>query len=371
MVKRPVPILLALLSATTLGGAWLAWRQYGELQELRAAALNRSERADLQRRIWDLEKQNRELQARADASRPGEPDAGRASTDPSGQRPAREAGGRGGPRGDPERGAQQLAAMRELMARPEVQRLINLQQRAGVESRYAGLFKQLNLSAEQAEKLSALLVERSNTRIDAFTAAREQGVDPRRSPDGFRQLLADVQTDLDASIKSLLGDTGFSQLQNYEQTMPQRALVNELQQRLSYTSAPLSSAQSEQLVQILASNPPARSGATGASATPPPPPPGRGPPGLGFPGMPEGIPGFDSAVRIAGAPVTDAAVTQAQSVLMPSQLSVLQQIQQQQKAQQQLDQVFRETLMPGPRGAPPASGTTPTTPGPVPRPPGK
>jgi hypothetical protein len=61
-VKSPKNYLILLLLATTVGGAVFAWRQYAELVELRAAAMNRDERADLQKRLWELEKLNRELQ---------------------------------------------------------------------------------------------------------------------------------------------------------------------------------------------------------------------------------------------------------------------------------------------------------------------
>jgi hypothetical protein len=54
-VKSPKTYIILLLAATTVGGAALAWRQYGELLELRAAAMNRDERADWQRRVWELE----------------------------------------------------------------------------------------------------------------------------------------------------------------------------------------------------------------------------------------------------------------------------------------------------------------------------
>jgi len=62
---------------------------------------------------------------------------------------------------------------------------------------------------------------------------------------------------------------------------------------------------------------------------------------------------LDSAARVGGTPVTNAAIAQAQTVLAPPQVSALQQIQQQQQAQQQLQQIFRDTVMP-----------TPPTPGP-------
>ena len=68
-MKSPKTVLILFLAATTVGGALLAWRQYGELVELRASAMNRDERADLQKRVWDLEKLNRELQDRLAARR--------------------------------------------------------------------------------------------------------------------------------------------------------------------------------------------------------------------------------------------------------------------------------------------------------------
>lgn len=379
--------LLVLLAATTLGGAVLAWRQYAELVELRAAAMNRDERADLQKRVWDLEKQNRELQDRLAAQRPVDADAivAEAATTSRGDRAGRGDGreGRGGRGGPP---VQQMNAIRDLMAKPEVQAMINLQQKAGIEARYATLFKNLNLGPEQVSQLTTLLAERTTTMQDVMAAAREQGINPRENPDAFRKLIADAQNDINSSIKSVIGDDGFAQLANYEQTLPQRNVVNELQQRLSYTSTPLTAAQAEQLVQILATNqPPRATTSTSVATTDTPRPAGRGPGGfeggfggpggrgpdfggmiagvLGGGGIPMGGP--DGGRGGATAPVTPAAVAQAQTVLAPAQLTALQQIQQQQQAQQQLRQLVNETLQanqptPGaPSGTAPASGTTP------------
>lgn len=373
-MKAPVRFLALGFAAATLSLGYLAWRQHGELVELRAAALNRDERADLQRRLWDLEKQNRDLQARVvaaggDAAASGAP-AGPEPGGPTGVRP-----GRGGPRGGPESGLRQAAAMRELLSRPDVQALVQNQQRAGIASRYAPLFKNLNLSSEQIDRLSALLVERGTTQQDAFMAAREQGVDPRANPDAMRQLLADVQAPIDASLKALLGESGYAQLQHFEQTQPQRAVVGELQARLSYTSSPLSATQSEQLVQILAANaplrPPAAPAGPAPGAGPPPPGGGRGPglPELSFiaagPGPGGMPPGLDAALRAGAAPVTDGAIAQSQTVLTAAQLTALQELQQQQKAQQQLQQLVRETLSPGatpgtPGGTPPPASSRPS-----------
>lgn len=375
-MSSPKNLLIVLLATTTLGGAWLAWRQRGELAELRATAVSTNERAELQKRLWDLEKLNRELRDQLAAER--RPD-GDPIADTAGERPAR--GGRGGERsgrGGPREPNAQLAALRELMVKPEIQAMVNLQQQSLLDSRYAPLFRSLNLPPEQIDRLKTLLADRANTLVDVLVAARDQGIDPRQNPETLRKLVADAQNEINTSIKGLIGEAGFSQLSNYEQTLPQRSVVNQLEQRLSYTNTPLTPAQSEQLVQILAKHSP-------TTATPGPAvpvavpldaaagagrgqgvfvgtPPGRGPgpdfggalmsvlgPGSG------GVAGVVAPGRPGGsAPVTPAAIAESQTVLLPAQVQALQQIQQQQQTQQQLRQIASETL----GAAAPAAGAT-------------
>ncbi|HUR60513.1 MAG TPA: hypothetical protein VM029_22525 [Opitutaceae bacterium] len=365
--------LIALLAVTTIGGALVAWRQYQELVELRAAAMNTEERADFQKRLWELERTNRDLADRLALG--GQGDAGGARTAAAGgsERPTSGRSGRGEPRGpggpNP---VDQINALRDLMSKPEVQALVTAQQKSAMEVRYAALFKNLNLSPEQTEKLKTLLAERQATPLDVMEAARTQGIDQRDNPQAFRKMVQDARNEVDLSIKSLLGESGFAQLQTFDQTMPQRTVVNELQQRLSYTNTPLNAAQGEQLVQILASTAPQRGPGNNPSAGNPPPPggPGRGP---GFEINLRGgdINGMIAAggmallgggdMRNPGPPatITTAAVNQAQGVLSQPQLAALQQLQQQQQAQQQIQQMVRETLANQQPGGPPASGNAP------------
>jgi hypothetical protein len=345
-VKSFKTYLILLLTLTTIGGSVLAWRQYAELVELRAIAMNREERADLNKRVWDLEKANRELQDRLAAARGDNPDeferllaeATADQFDSDAERP-----GRGGRRGG---SFPQMGAMRDLMNKPEIQAMVSAQQKARIDRNYAALFRNLNLSSEQSEKLKTLLAERQTTGQDIIAAAHAEGINPRDNPEAIRKLFTDARNQIDDAIKSVIGDTGFAQLQNFEQTMPQRNLVNDLQQRLSYSDTPLSAAQADQLVQILATNAPP------IASTPQPNIVIRG--GFGDAGMSAGMfgggPGaligavFDGGRGSAVAPITPAAIGQAQAVLSEPQLGVLQQLQQQQLAQQQLAQMIRETV---------------------------
>jgi len=374
--------LFVFLAATTLGGALLAWRQYGELVELRALGVKKDERADLQKRLWDLEKRNRDLQGQLLASRSGAADPATEGK-PNDRGPGRQekdlAANGSAPR---DRGMQQLVAMRELLGKPEVQAMVNLQQKSAVEQRYAPFFKNLNLPTEQIDKLKALLAERATTVQDVLSVATEQGMNPRENPAAFRKLIATAQNEITSSMRAVIGDAGLAQLSSYEQSIPQRTIVNDLQMRLSYTSTPLTPAQADQLVGILAANPPARKkdtptgqpnavgpaqgvgvmrdGARTADLTMSLGAGGSAPPemsawimsaligGLGLPGG-----GNDAPARGAAASlITPAALSQAQGVLAPPQAAALQQIQQQQQSQQELRQLINETLAPKPNSNP-------------------
>jgi len=350
-VRSHKTLVIVVLALTTLGGAWLAWRQYQELVVLRASVMGADERAALQKRIWDLERRNKQLSDRPAVAGGDMPPPPTGSPRPGGPR-----GGRGGgPGGDPQ---QMLNAVRGAMAKPEVQALMNVAQKAQIDTQYAALFRSLNLSPDQADKVKSLLLERSNTMMDVMTAAMEQGVNPRADPQGFQQLVANAQSDVNASLKAVVGDAGFSQLQNYDQTMPQRSVVNQLQQTLSYSDTPLTPAQAEQLVQVLAANPtPRANGAGGTTLVQSTGPSGQvvvsttgdggGPAGPG--GMGAMFAGAFAGLAPGGGPmptatVSPAAVAQSSSVLSAPQIAALQSIQQQQQAQQQLQQVMRDTF---------------------------
>lgn len=330
-MHTPKNYLILFLALTTIGGAALAWRQYQELTQLRASALNNDERANLQKRLWAAEKRKHELES-ALAARADGPSAGPADPSSGPEQPS-------GPGGRRDRG-NMAANFMAMMDKPEIQKLMATQQKAALDARFATLFKNLNLTPEQLEKFKNLLVEKQTAITDALAAARAQGINPRTDPEDFQKLVTDAQAESDAGIKTALGDAGYAQYQQYQQTLPQRSVVNQLAQSLSYTSTPLTSGQTEQMVSILAANTPASSNPTGSNT--------RATIATAF-----GV-GFGGALN---SPITNSAITQAQTVLAPPQVSALQQLQAAQQAQTQLNQAMRNQFR--------NSGTT-TTPAPVP-----
>ena len=335
--------LILLLVLTTVTGGALAWHQYQELIKLRANGLTDSARADLQKRLWDLEKRKNELEAEiADLRARGNPaDEGDAGSTIAENRPGP---ARGAGRFDRRNGPGNLTT---LLENPEFNKLWTDQQKARINSTYGALFKSLNLTPEQTAQFQNLLAEKQMSMLDVLSAARAEGVTGR---DQISALVQQSGSAIDNQIQALLGPDGYSQYANYQQTLPQRNQVGQLQTLLVTSGGtPLQDYQTQQLTQILAQN---GTGSTGGQ---------RG--GGGFMGAMGGL--FPTPVT--GPPISTTAVTQAASVLTPVQLQTLQQMQQQQAAQQQIFQMMRQSFN-GTQGGG-APGTSTTTPGGSSRPP--
>ena len=329
--------LIILLAVTNLASGLLAWNAYREASLLRASVLlGDTARADLQKRLWALEKRKNEL----DAEIAGLRGRGNRNAVANGDDSGLDAPPVDGP-GRFDRRAR-MNSLATLLENPEFSKLWNSQQRAALDSRYSALFKALNLSPVDLDKFKSLLVEKQSAITDVLSAGREQGLDPRNPADRAQiaTLLQNAQAQVDATIQQTLGAAQYAQYQNYEQTLPQRNVVTQLAQSLSYTSSPLQDSQTEQLVNILAANAPAQNQNAGG-------------PGGFFAIM--GGAGGPFGNRMS--PITDTAVAQAQSILSDTQAAALQQLQAQQKAQHQIAQMMRQSAAPV-NGAPSSGGTT-------------
>lgn len=313
--------VLATGAATTV-----AWLQHQEVERLRGAMLGENERASLQKKVWDLQKENQALaQAHAPAALPAEAAPLEKTIADATSEPVSNT------RQQFDRGPR--PSMREWLARPEIQALVTATEKSVFDAQYAALFHNLRLTPEQADRLKSLLVERRLALEDVLAASREQGFSPRTDPEGFRKLVADAQGSVNDQIRAMLGDTGFQQFSTYEQTLPQRNVVTSLQQRLTYSDTPLTNTQAEQLVQILAASgrQPAGDGPASLSVI------DAGPTGLGA------VLGAGHRPFVAGrAPeITAEAMAQAASFLTPAQVAALQALQQQQQNARRLQQLLR------------------------------
>ena len=328
-------LLLLVLVLIVIGLSALTWKQLQEIHALRAASLSSGERADWQKRVWAAQKRAQTLESQLAAARPGGSAAGTVSS-ARGQPPGAVSGN-------------MMAGFASLLNRPEAVRLMAMREKTMLNARYGALFKKLALSPEKLAQFQSLLADKQSIPMDVMTAAIQQGIDPMQNPQEFRQLVQNAQTEIEEKIKAALDPASYAQYQNYVQTEPQRMVVNQLQQSLSYTDTPLTTAQTDQLMQILADTSPVHGGGVITSGA-----------AVGYfnrtgsgnsMAVAVGTPPPDGAGGFGGSLVTDEAVTRAQSVLSPAQIQALREIQQQQQTAAQLQQQIMQN--PGTGGVPP------------------
>jgi hypothetical protein len=314
--------LLLFLALTTLGGVVLAWNQHLELISLRAALQEKDLDAQLHQRQFAT--QLVALQAKAKAKAAASDAAAQNSPDDQRQR---------GPFGN----------RRAMMNDPNFIKLMALRQKAALDSTYAPLFKQLtqqlNISPAQLAAFQNLLVQKQSAARDTIIAARDQGLTLATDRAEIAQLVTQSNDEVDQQIQTTLGPQAYAQYQGYEQTLPERNTVTQLQQGLSYTSAPLTDAQSQQLIQLLAANAPqSNSNPTSLRTL------------------------FGGG---ANTPITDADIAQASGFLSPDQVTALQQQQATQKAAAELAKAMRSGAQSGgtaPTGAATATNAQPANP---------
>lgn len=347
-------VVLALVFA---GASTLAWRQYQELVILRAATLAGDERAAFETRLAELKRHTNDLQAQLATLQLAKNAAESAADVAQARATARESAAMERAQiaallakdsGGASKQDEAFELLGALADTPEFQKLLALEQHGQVDAKYAALFRKLHLNPEDQVRLETLLTDKQSAFADAMIAAHDQGLTGKDARDLANAVANATQKDINASIKDLLGPQDFNQYQSYERTLPQRAVVDQLAQRLSYTAGPLTTGQQDRLVQTLAATAAAPQSIPGASAKNVKPVPPVAP----LPGALAGL-GIGS---VPSAPITTTAVAQAQSFLSPQQVAALQQMRQQQQAQQTLNNVLN--------GKTPASPATPAAPKP-------
>jgi hypothetical protein len=305
-------LLIAALALTTVVAGVLAWQQSRLAQH--SVVTTASANDDLLKKLAAAERRANDLEARLAAFEAASLPADSAMPEAapvSAQRPAPPPGG------PPNNRRSDMAA---LLNTPEVMQLMTAQQKNALDSRYAALFKKLNLGPAQLESFKNLLLEKQNSQRDVMMAARESGLNPRESRDELQKLVNDARAETDAAIAAAIGQDKFNQYQNYESTGRQRALVDQIDRTMSYAATPLTESQSQALVQILAQNSPAETGDNNNM---------RG----GF--------GGNFAAMNGRVAITDAAIAQAQTILTPDQINVLREQQATQLAEQRLRDLMR------------------------------
>ena len=130
-----------------------------------------------------------------------------------------------------------------MMKDPEMRKMMEQQQKLGMDLVYGTLFKELNLPAEQEKKLRDLLVGQQIESMEQAGAMFEgEGADRAK----VAQELAAKNAKRQEEIKELLGEEKYAQMQEYNQTIGERMMLDQLGKQVE-----LSPEQNQQLVGII------------------------------------------------------------------------------------------------------------------------
>jgi hypothetical protein len=110
---------------------------------------------------------------------------------------------------------------------------------------YGTLFQQLSLPSDVQEKVIDILThDQKQLEQQAFEAAQSGDIPVPPSPDEIRS----QQDQQNQQLRAVLGDAGFAEFAQYQATIPDRLIVDAVNQE----GGDLSESQSQQLLQILA-----------------------------------------------------------------------------------------------------------------------
>ncbi len=133
----------------------------------------------------------------------------------------------------------------EVRKNPEMMAAMRDQTAKMIRRLYAPLTGQLNLTPEQTDKFYQVLTDNkmsvSFQKSDVVAAGGDTAA--------LEKIAADVQKETDASLQSLLGETGFAQYQVYQSSVPDRGLLEQMKD--DFADNPLTDDQNQRLLQAM------------------------------------------------------------------------------------------------------------------------
>jgi hypothetical protein len=258
MQKRLVIILAAMVFLLTAASALL----WAHLQRTRAAEQQRAQalhaeaqaRAEHEQRVQEMEReqarlglQNKELANLTQTLRASEAKQSSNLTALAKQLSGAATNAAGEPT-DPTGAKEGFSAMMEkMMKEPAMREMMRSQQKAMMNQMYGPLFKDLALTTEQKQQFMDLQLDHAMKGVEhAGALFTNNGTDKSEAT----QAMAEGQTELQASLKTLLGDDKFAQYEDYQKSIGERTQLHQFKQQLDGTDTPLQDGQMAQLLQI-------------------------------------------------------------------------------------------------------------------------
>jgi hypothetical protein len=136
----------------------------------------------------------------------------------------------------------------KMMQDPDTRKIIREQQRMMMDQMYAPLIKKLGLTPDEAAQFKDLLADNAMKAADSASSLFG-GPGSSNQTQAF-SALTDSQKSFDEQVKAFLGDDGYAQYKDYQQTVSERTLLNQFKQQLG-SDYNLSDQQTEALLTFM------------------------------------------------------------------------------------------------------------------------
>jgi hypothetical protein len=249
-MKRLLTPLFAVIALTT---GVIAWVQYDSAAGLRRqiqslAAERDTAKADAKRQktAADLAQENvARLTSERDAA------IARAKLLPlPGPPPA--PGTVGGPQPtEPSAGSGMMEGIAKMFSTEEGKKMMRSQMAMGLKMQYGTLAKDLKLDPKVADQVMSLLGDRQMALSEATFAAMKGGALDEAAGKEIAAKSQALKKEYDEKLKAVLGESGMTQLTDYERTLGDRMMLNMHEQQFAATGSPLEGTQRDSLLEIM------------------------------------------------------------------------------------------------------------------------
>ena len=137
----------------------------------------------------------------------------------------------------------------KMMKDPAMREMVREQQKAAINMMYSGLFKELNLSPEEKEKLKGILVDAQMKNVE--NAQGIFGEKKEGAAEDTQKQFADAKLQTETELRTLLGDERFAQYEDYQKNIGERMQLDQLKTKMAAENLPLEDQQMAALLQVM------------------------------------------------------------------------------------------------------------------------
>lgn len=138
-----------------------------------------------------------------------------------------------------------------LQNEPQFQLLWLADRRASLATRYGAWYRNAGFAPEKIQQIEAQMIARAEREMDLEALQRAQGMSPDDTV--VTRLRSEIARDYDAAMRGLLGDTGWSELREYERGASAREMLAGIAGGAAAVARePLSGQQAEELFHAIA-----------------------------------------------------------------------------------------------------------------------